>query len=116
GSRSFRRQCVARAVLAGCFVLSLLTLALFPVSIFHMSASYEIYGSSNIDGMLGRIVVLVVSTAACFALLTLTPKKQYWWTNIGGNSLTVYLLHAPILLAFRCSDAGERDRKSTHLN
>lgn len=105
--RDFRHKWVAAAVLAGGFVLSLLTHDLFPVSIFHMSASYEIYGASNIDGMLGRIVVLIVSTAACFALLTLTPKKQYWWTNIGVNSLTVYLLHAPILLAFRYSDAGE---------
>src|SRR5699024_11701732 len=39
--------------------------------------------------------------------LAITPKLRHWWTGIGENSLTVYLLHAPILLLFRYSDAGE---------
>lgn len=102
--RAFRFKFLGYLVLGGGLVLSFFSHDLFRVSIFHMSTSYAEHDSGNLAGVFGRILVLTVGIVALISVLLITPQRRYWWTDIGKNSLTVYLLHGMILLPMRYSD------------
>ncbi|HWK22959.1 MAG TPA: acyltransferase family protein [Ureibacillus sp.] len=53
------------------------------------------------SGMISRLLVYVLMFVATYIFLSLVPKKQYWFTNIGGKTLCVYLLHLFIIRAFK---------------
>lgn len=99
--RRFRFKYLGGLVLAAGLALSFGIHEEFRISVFHMSTSYAEHDVGNLQGALVRIAVLIVATVATVALLLVTPQRRYWWTDIGKNSLTVYLLHAAIFYPLR---------------
>jgi fucose 4-O-acetylase-like acetyltransferase len=79
----------------------------FRLSIFFMSTSYEGNDLSDHMGIMARVMVLVAGTIGSLAVLLITPLGRHWFTAIGARSLSVYLLHAVILMPVRNGHAGE---------
>ncbi|WP_158582992.1 acyltransferase family protein [Lysinibacillus yapensis] len=59
--------------------------------------SYGIFES----GILSRMTIYVLMIVSTYIFLSLVPKSSQWYTNIGGKTLVVYLLHLFIVRAFR---------------
>ncbi|MFV0373161.1 acyltransferase family protein [Microbacterium sp.] len=48
-----------------------------------------------------RLVLMVVALILIAAFLTLVPRRQLWWTDLGQYTLYVYLLHSFVLYPLR---------------
>lgn len=101
--QEFKHKYLGYVVLATGLALSFMIHERYSISIFYMSTSYEKSGISSLHGVLARMLILAAAALAVLAFLVVTPQRRHWWTNIGRNSLTVYLLHAPIIYALRYS-------------
>ncbi|WP_307256842.1 acyltransferase family protein [Oikeobacillus pervagus] len=68
------------------------------------SMPYNEFDTSNLLGILIRagLYILNLMMIACF--FTFVPKKQFFFTNWGKNTLYVYLLHGFFIKAFRESE------------
>lgn len=63
---------------------------------------YEDIGYGIVDsGPLSRLVVYGVMFIATYIFLSLVPKNVQWYTDIGGKTLAIYLLHLFIIRAFK---------------
>lgn len=60
------------------------------------------YGILEI-GALSRLAVYGAMFIATYIFLSLVPKKQQWYTDIGGKTLVVYLLHLFVVRAFKAT-------------
>jgi fucose 4-O-acetylase-like acetyltransferase len=106
--RSIRgRYVIGGAILAVALGIAFATHEDFRLSLFFMSTSYDGDDLSNHTGILTRLMVLVVGTIGTLAILLITPRGQHWFTAIGARSLSVYLLHAVLLMPVRNGHAGE---------
>ncbi|TCP30202.1 fucose 4-O-acetylase-like acetyltransferase [Scopulibacillus darangshiensis] len=57
------------------------------------SSSYAAMGVDSWEGGLYRLIYYAVIFVTTFAVLTLIPEKQMAFTNLGGKTLYIYLLH-----------------------
>jgi fucose 4-O-acetylase-like acetyltransferase len=68
---------------------------------FYMDGSYVQDTANVLRGAALRLGALAAGLVGTFALLCLCPRRETWWSRLGRNSLTVYLLHAAILAPLR---------------
>ena len=50
--------------------------------------------------VLSRLFIYVLMMVSTYIFLTLVPKGKQWYTNIGGKTLCVYLLHLFTVISF----------------
>lgn len=53
------------------------------------------------SGVFSRLFIYVLMMVSTYIFLTLVPKGKRWYTDIGGKTLCVYLLHLFIIRAFK---------------
>ncbi|MBT2660452.1 acyltransferase family protein [Bacillus sp. ISL-45] len=68
------------------------------------SKPYSIMEAASISSMFTRLGFYLLSLLMVFSFLTIVPKKQYFFTNLGKNTLYVYLLHGFFVRTFRESE------------
>lgn len=80
---------------------------------FNPSTNYEwLLGSkpyselevSSLSAVFTRLRFYLLSLIMVFSFFSLVPKRQYFFTSLGKNTLYVYLLHGFIVRIFRVSD------------
>ncbi|MFK2824823.1 acyltransferase family protein [Bacillus sp. B190/17] len=71
------------------------------------SSSFAELDSSNVEGMMYRVGIYVVSFIMIAAFLSFVPKKKFFFTDWGRNTLYVYLLHGFVIKTFRESEVKE---------
>lgn len=99
--RRFRYKFLGYVVLAAGLALSFGIHERFSITLFYMAVSYDENGIGDLRGVLVRVLFLAAAAVAVLALLVITPQRRHWWTDIGKNSLTVYLLHGLIVYSIR---------------
>jgi fucose 4-O-acetylase-like acetyltransferase len=52
----------------------------------------------------GRFGVFVIATLMIAAFVVLTPRRNTWFTALGGATMTVYLLHSFVLAPLRATE------------
>ncbi|MDX8045060.1 acyltransferase family protein [Gracilibacillus sp. S3-1-1] len=85
----------AVSVLAGMLLISFAAPE-FPAQWLFGSHSYQSLDAATYGGLI-RAMLYVVSTLMAFALLMLVPRKRYSFTQLGQNTMYVYLLHGVII-------------------
>ncbi|MFD1705710.1 acyltransferase family protein [Siminovitchia sediminis] len=68
---------------------------------FFGSKSYIEMGNAEFYGMVKRAVIYAVQAAMAASFLAFVPKRQFFFTRWGRNTLYVYLLHGFIIRTFR---------------
>jgi fucose 4-O-acetylase-like acetyltransferase len=54
---------------------------------------YSGYPVGPIEGMIGRLLLIVIGLAMVMAFLSLVPRRRMWFTALGGATLYAFLLH-----------------------
>ncbi|RSD28244.1 acyltransferase family protein [Mesobacillus subterraneus] len=68
------------------------------------SKPYSLMEAASISSMFTRLGFYLLSLLMVFSFLTIVPKKQYFFTDLGKNTLYVYLLHGFFVRIFRESE------------
>jgi fucose 4-O-acetylase-like acetyltransferase len=68
------------------------------------SKPYSELEAASITSMFTRFGFYFLSVMMVFSFLTIVPKKQYFFTDLGKNTLYVYLLHGFFVRTFRESE------------
>lgn len=68
------------------------------------SKPYSEMEAASITSMFTRMGFYLLSVLMVFSFLTFVPKKQYFFTDLGKNTLYVYLLHGFFVRTFRESE------------
>ena len=68
------------------------------------SKPYSEIEAASIFSMFTRLGFYLLSILMVFSFLTIVPKKQYFFTDLGKNTLYVYLLHGFFIRTFRVSE------------
>ncbi|HAQ07682.1 MAG TPA: acyltransferase [Bacillus bacterium] len=68
------------------------------------SKPYSVMEAASISSMFTRFGFYFLSLLMVFSFLTIVPKKQYFFTDLGKNTLYVYLLHGFFVRTFRVSE------------
>ncbi|KAB7707874.1 acyltransferase family protein [Bacillus aerolatus] len=71
------------------------------------SSSFAGLGSSNLEGMIYRVGIYVLSFIMIAAFFAFVPKKKFFFTDWGKNTLYVYLLHGFVIKSFRESEVKD---------
>lgn len=68
------------------------------------SKPYAEMGAVSMGAVFTRLGIYVLSLIMVFSFYSIVPQKQYFFTNLGKNTLYVYLLHGFFVRLFRESD------------
>ncbi|MFE8698009.1 acyltransferase family protein [Cytobacillus sp. FJAT-53684] len=68
------------------------------------SKTYSEMEVTSISALFTRLGFYILSLVMVFSFFSLVPRKQYFFTNLGKNTLYVYLLHGFFIRIFRESD------------
>ncbi|MBY0120934.1 acyltransferase family protein [Bacillus sp. S/N-304-OC-R1] len=68
------------------------------------SKPYTEMGEASIWAMFTRLSLYLLSIVMVFSFFSIVPRKQYFFTNLGKNTLYVYLLHGFFVRIFRESN------------
>jgi fucose 4-O-acetylase-like acetyltransferase len=71
------------------------------------SKPYSEMEAASITSMFTRLAFYLLSLLMVFSFLTIVPKKQYFFTDLGKNTLYVYLLHGFFVRTFRESQVQD---------
>lgn len=71
------------------------------------SKPYSELEAASISSMFTRLAFYLLSLMMVFSFLTIVPKKQYFFTDLGKNTLYVYLLHGFFVRTFRESQVQD---------
>jgi len=71
------------------------------------SKPYSEMEAASISSMFTRLAFYLLSLMMVFSFLTIVPKKEYFFTNLGKNTLYVYLLHGFFVRTFRESQVQD---------
>ena len=85
--------------LSGAAIILMVVCSDMPVSFLYQATPYI-----NAKDLLCRIICYIVGAGGCAAALFLVPDKRYPFTKIGADTIWIYLLHAPMVLAVRVFD------------
>lgn len=67
--------------------------SIIKMEIFYMRSPYSKLSQSSLTNALGRIFIYISAIIIIICLINLFSTKTTWYTKIGQNSLTVYILH-----------------------
>jgi len=99
--KRFRHRYLGYIVLAAGFGVAFAIHNKLDMSLFYLSTSYDSDGIGDTYGLISRVALLAAAGALVLAVMLVTPQRHHWWTSIGTNSLTVYLLHAVVMYPLR---------------
>ena len=68
------------------------------LSPFYFKASFKDLHQSWYLGLGTRMALLICALAMCFAILSLVPRRETWYTDLGTRTLYCYLLHGVFVL------------------
>ncbi|RDU38960.1 acyltransferase [Neobacillus piezotolerans] len=68
------------------------------------SKPYEAMGVASVWAMFKRLGIYALSLVMVMSFFAFVPRKQYFFTTLGKNTLYVYLLHGFFVKVFRESD------------
>jgi fucose 4-O-acetylase-like acetyltransferase len=68
------------------------------------SKPYGELGEASFTALLTRLGLYILSVVMVFSFFAFVPRKQYFFTTLGKNSLYVYLLHGFFVRTFRESE------------
>ncbi|KMY53448.1 acyltransferase [Bacillus sp. FJAT-27231] len=71
------------------------------------SFSFADLEASNFSGIIHRTVIYMVSFMMIAAFFAFVPKKKFFFTDWGRNTLYVYLLHGFVIKTFRESEVKD---------
>jgi fucose 4-O-acetylase-like acetyltransferase len=71
------------------------------------SKPYAEMGAASFKSLLTRLSFYILSLIMVFSFLAFVPRKKYFFTNLGKNTLYVYLLHGFFVRIFR--ESGVQD-------
>ncbi|SDB81714.1 Fucose 4-O-acetylase [Pelagirhabdus alkalitolerans] len=94
---------IARRVSLGLFVLAFVLVYLLPeipVGWLFGSSSYAAL-DVGLSGGIIRVIQYMVMLVMVFSLYAWIPRKQFIWTNLGEQTIYVYLLHGLFVQFFR---------------
>jgi fucose 4-O-acetylase-like acetyltransferase len=100
GARVRIGAAVALMAGAGC-VLLLTRLPAFTNQLLFWRRGYHGMDIADPLGVLLRLTFLVIGAGMTFAVLVLIPRRSFRCSSLGGNTMAVYLLHTPLVDAFR---------------
>lgn len=92
------------------FIIVFLGFLIFPDMNYEWllgSKPYNEMGSASIGSMFTRLGLYMLSIIMIFSFLAFVPKKEYFFTNLGTNTLYVYLLHGFVVRVFRESEVQQ---------
>ncbi len=69
-----------------------------PVDLFRGNHSYLASGMDNVQGMVVRGMMYLISFTVIFALLMLMPDKRHPFIFLGRNTMGIYFFHYPIMI------------------
>ncbi len=69
----------------------------FPQQWLYGSLSYAKLGVQDWSGGIVRAILLALSSVSAIAVLLVLPRRRYWFTSLGQNSLYIYLWHGLIV-------------------
>ena len=69
-----------------------------PVDLFRGNHSYLASGMDNVQGMVVRGMMYLISFTVIFALLVLMPDKRHPFIFLGRNTMGIYFFHYPIMI------------------
>lgn len=69
-----------------------------PVAIFRGNHSYLGSGMDNIEGMVVRGMMYLISFTVIFAMLVFMPDKRHPFIFLGRNTMGIYFFHYPIMI------------------
>lgn len=70
---------------------------IFPIEFLYGSASFESNTMPIGLGLVGRALLYMIGFAFIFVLLAMTDNKQTFFSKVGGNTFSVYILHTYLL-------------------
>lgn len=65
----------------------------FPIEALFFKSSYASTGLTNVQGILARLALSLAALGWTVVFLALTPKTKTFFTDIGQNTMTIYVLH-----------------------
>lgn len=71
------------------------------------SKPYSQFEAASIMSLFTRLGFYLLSLIMVLSFLTIVPKKQYFFTDLGKNTLYVYLLHGFFVRTFRESEVQD---------
>lgn len=107
-------RAIGAAAFACALVVATITHDKFSNDIFTMSRSFSENDLGNVYGMVTRVLVLICGTILTVALVMVAPRRHHWFTALGVESLTIYLIH-PLLLKIP-RDLGWFDTMTSNLD
>lgn len=102
-SPGVRHRLGAGLVLAvgGTVVLLLMRLPEFTNQLLFWRRGYAAMDLDGAPGALLRLTMLAVAVGMTLAVLILIPRRTFWWSALGRNTMPVYLVHAPLIEVLR---------------
>jgi fucose 4-O-acetylase-like acetyltransferase len=92
------------------FVAAFIFYSIFPDISYQWlfgSKSYHALETPAVIGMFVRLGLYLLSTIMVLSFLAIVPKSKIFFTNLGKNTLYVYLLHGFFIRIFRESNAPQ---------
>jgi fucose 4-O-acetylase-like acetyltransferase len=68
----------------------------FPIEALFFKSSYASTGLTNLNGILARLALSLTALGWTVIFLVMTPKTKTFFTDIGQNTMTIYVLHIVI--------------------
>lgn len=69
---------------------------LIPVEMWHLKDGYADYGIGNLEGILIRVLIAMISLLWIFVLMNLIPDRKLSISEIGQHTLPIFVLHVPL--------------------
>ena len=66
---------------------------IIPVKMYEYIQCYNLTGVNNVNGMIMRLCMIIISFLVIISLISLAPSRHLWLTSFGRNSLMIYLVH-----------------------
>ena len=101
----FKTRC--RLVALAIFVIVFAGFYCFPNNNYEWLLGSKPYGDisgASVTAMFTRLGFYFLSFLMVFSFMSLVPRKQYFFTQLGKNTLYVYLLHGFFIKTFRKSE------------
>ncbi len=88
-------------------------------SIYGLSSNYDKVGelAFGLHPVFGRICMLIFVPIIAFAFFAVMPRKKCIFSKLGQNSMSIFILHSVVVMAFRCLNYKYRlvDMIDTHV-